>query len=63
MREVQSRGRWGNEKFMLWYNKSAKLAQAMKQFNRRQLDYFTTAESRLEALFVGQALVEELPLP
>ena len=63
LREVQSRGRWGSEKSMLRYNKSAKLAQSMKQFDRRQLDYFATAESRLEALFVGQALVEELSLP
>ena len=48
---------------MLRYNMSAKLAQSMKQFNRRQLDYFATVESRLEALFFGQALAEELPLP
>ena len=48
---------------MLQYNKSAKLAQSMKQFDRRQLDYFATAESRLEALFFGLALAEELPLP
>ena len=63
LREVQSRGRWGSEKSMLRYNKSAKLAQSMKQFDRGQLDYFATAESRLEALFFGQALAEELPLP
>ena len=63
MREVQSRGRWASDKSMLRYNKSAKLAQSMKQFDRRQLDYFATAESRLEALFFGQALTEELPLP
>ena len=63
MREVQSRGRWGSEKSMLRYNKSAKLAQAMKQFDRQQLDFFGIAESRLEALFFGQARAAELPLP
>ena len=63
IREVQSRGRWASEKSMLRYNKSAKLAQSMKQFDSRQLDYFRMAESRLEALFFGRARAEDLPLP
>ena len=47
---------------MLRYNKSANLAQAMKQFDSRQLDYFRKAESRLKAVFFCQVRAEELPL-
>ena len=45
------------------YNKSAKLAQAMEQFDIRQLDFFRMPKSKLEALFFGQARAEQLPLP
>ena len=61
--EAKHRGRWGSEKSMLRYNKSAKLAQSLKQFSSRQLDYFRTAESRLEALFFGRVRAEDLQLP
>ena len=61
--EAKNRGRWASEKSMLRYNKSAKLAQVLKQFDARQLDYFRACESRLEALFFGQAKAEDLQLP
>ena len=44
----------GSEKSMLGYDRSAKLAQSLKQFDSRQLDCYSTAESRLEALFFGR---------
>jgi integrase len=61
--EVKARGRWGSEKSMMRYNRAAKLAQSMKGFDRRQLDFFMAAEKQLEALFFGRVLPESLPLP
>ena len=61
--ETKSRGRWASEKSMLRYNKAAKLAQSMKQFDRRQCDFFEAAERQLEALFLGRVAPESLRLP
>ena len=61
--EVKGRGRWASEKSMLRYNKAAKLAQVLKQFDEKQLQYFRNAEALLEDLFFGKAKVEDLVLP
>ena len=61
--EVKNRGRWASDKSMLRYNKAAKLAQSLKQFDAKQLAFIRAAQSRLEALFLGRAKAEDLPLP
>ena len=61
--EVKSRGRWASEKSMLRYNKAAKLAQSMKPFDRRQLEFFEAADKHLEGLFSGKVPPESIPLP
>ena len=61
--ETKSRGRWASEKSLLRYNRAAKLAQAMKQFDQRQCDFFEAAERQLEALFSGKVAPESLRLP
>ena len=43
--------------------KAAKLAQSMKGFDRRQLEFFEAAAKHLEALFSGKVAPEFLPLP
>ena len=61
--EVKGRGRWASEKSMLRYNRAAKLAQSMKQFDQRQQDFFVAAERQLEELFFGKVAPEALRLP
>ena len=61
--EAKDRGRWASDKSMMRYNKSAKLAQVLKQFDDKQMAYFRSAERRLEALFFAQDKEGELPLP
>ena len=48
---------------MLRYNKAAKLAQSMKPFDRRQLEFFEAAGKHLEGLFSGKVPPESIPLP